>query len=58
MLNADDLDDLYTRACSAMTGLDKERTELFLARLTLLLMKQVGDRDRVIAAIEAARSDI
>lgn len=58
MLNADDLDDVYTRACSAMTGLGEERTELFLARLTLLLMKQVGDRDRVIAAIEAARTDI
>ena len=58
MLNADDLDDLYTRACGAMTELGEERTELFLARLTLLLMKQVGDRDRVIAAIEAARSDL
>lgn len=58
MLNADDLDDLYTRACDVMTELGEERTELFLARLTLLLIKQVGDRDRVIAAIEAARSDI
>jgi hypothetical protein len=39
-----------------MTELDEARQPLFLARLALLLMKEVGDAARVRAAIESARA--
>jgi Protein of unknown function (DUF2783) len=55
MLTAEQLDDVYTRACYAMTELGEAKGELFLARLALLLMKEVGDAPRVLAAIEAAK---
>ena len=55
MLNPDQLDEVYTRACHTMTGLGEKNTELFLARLTLLLMKEVGDSARILRAIDAAR---
>jgi hypothetical protein len=56
MLTDQELDDVYTRACHAMTELDEARQPLFLARLALLLMKEVGDAARVRAAIESARA--
>ena len=56
MLTDQELDDVYTSACTAMTDLGEARQSLFLARLTLLLMKEVGDAARIRAAIEAARS--
>jgi len=55
MLNADELDEVYTRACYVMTELGEAKTEMFLARLTLLLMKEVGDAARIQAAISAAQ---
>jgi hypothetical protein len=57
MLTDQELDDVYTRACYAMTELGEAKQPLFLARLALLLMKEVGDSKRVRAAIEAARLD-
>ena len=56
MLNPDQLDEVYTRACYTMTELGEKNTELFLARLSLLLMKEVGDSPRILAAIELAKS--
>ena len=58
MLSPDELDEVYTHACTVMTELGEARTELFLARLVLLLMKEVGDAARVDAAITAARSGL
>ena len=58
MLNEQELDDAYTRACYAMSELGEARTPLYLARLVLLLMKEVGDAGRVRAAIEAAREGL
>jgi len=55
MLSPDELDEVYTRACATMTELGAAKTELFLARLTLLLMKEVGDSARIQKAIAAAR---
>jgi hypothetical protein len=55
MLTPEELDEVYTRACYTMTELGEEKTELFLARLSLLLMKEVGDAARIQAAISAAR---
>lgn len=57
MLDEQSLDEVYTRACQLMTELGEARTPLFLARLCLLLMKEVGDADRIRAALEAARPD-
>ena len=47
MLTDQELDDVYTRACYAMTELGEARHALFLAQLALLLMKQVGDAGRI-----------
>jgi hypothetical protein len=55
MLTDQELDEVYTRACYAMTELDEARQPLFLARLALQLMKEVGDAERIRAAIETAR---
>ncbi len=58
MLSPDELDEVYTRACAAMTELGETRTEIFLARLALVLMKEVGDAARIEAAIAAAGSGL
>lgn len=58
MLDADQLDYVYTEACRGMSALGADQTELFLARLALLLMKEVGDSGRIIAAIDAARKSV
>jgi hypothetical protein len=55
MLTDQELDEVYTGTCYAMTALDDGEQRLFLARLALLLMKEVGDAGRVRAAIEEAR---
>ncbi len=55
MLTDQELDDVYTETCYAMTDLGEAKQALFLARLALLLMKEVGDAGRVRGAIEAAR---
>jgi hypothetical protein len=39
-----------------MTELGEARQPLYLARLALLLMKEVGDAGRIRAAIESARA--
>jgi hypothetical protein len=55
MLTDQELDELYTQACHAMTDLGEAKQPLFLARLALLLIREVGDADRVRSAIDAAR---
>jgi Protein of unknown function (DUF2783) len=54
MLTDQELDDVYTRACYAMTELGEGKQPVFLARLALLLMKEVGDAGRVRDAINSA----
>ena len=58
MLTDQELDEVYTQACYTMTEVGEGRTPLLLARLTLLLMKEVGDSARIRSAIEAARIDV
>lgn len=55
MLTDQELDDVYTRVCYAMTELGEAKQPLFLARLALALMKEVGDAGRIRAAIDSAR---
>lgn len=52
------LDELYTRACAAMTTLGEDKTPLFLARLVLLLMQALDDPQRAAHAIEAAQEGL
>ena len=58
MLDDQALDEVYTQACYAMTALGEKHQPLFLARLALLLMKEVGDAPRIRAAIESAREGL
>jgi hypothetical protein len=58
MLTPIELDEAYTQACHTMTHVGEARTPLYLARLSLLLMKEVGDLARIKAAIAAAAQDI
>ena len=55
MLTDQELDEVYTQACTTMTEVGEAKMPLFLARLALLLMKEVGDAVRVREAIAAAR---
>jgi hypothetical protein len=48
------LDELYTQACQTMTVLGAEKTELYLARLSLLLMQALDDPARIRSAIAEA----
>ena len=50
----EDLDELYTQACRAMTSAGEEKSELYLARLVLLLMHEIDDPQRIKRALEAA----
>lgn len=54
MMNAQELDDAYTRLCMALTAAGEHKTPMVLARLALLLMQEVGNVERVTHAIEAA----
>lgn len=54
MLTDQELDEVYTEACHRMTEVGEAQTPLFLARLALLLMKEVGDVPRIRAALQAA----
>ncbi len=49
-------DALYRECCVAISDAGRDRESLFLARLALLLIEEVGDAQRCHAAIaEAAR---
>jgi hypothetical protein len=56
MLSDQELDEVYTQACTTMTELGEAQMPLYLARLALLLMKEAGDAGRIRAAIAAARA--
>ncbi len=51
---AAELDAAYARLGRGLAAAGEAATPLVLARLTLLLMQEIGDAQRVNAAIEAA----
>lgn len=53
-MNEEQLDEVYTLTCRAMTDAGADKTELFLGRLVLLLMHEVDDVERIKRAIAAA----
>lgn len=54
MLTDTELAQAYTATCHAVSEAG-ERSELYLARLSLLLMKELGDPKRIQAAISQAQ---
>jgi hypothetical protein len=60
-MNESELDELYTLSCRAMSELgeeNEEKAQLFLARLSLLLMEALDDPARIRQAIGAARESL
>lgn len=53
-MSEQELDETYTALCQALTQAGEARTPMILARLALLLMKQVGDARAVREAIASA----
>jgi hypothetical protein len=53
--NLQDPDSFYEQLLDAHAGLSRDQSELFNARLILLLANQVGDLDTLRAALAAAR---
>lgn len=51
-------DRLYAACAQAITEAGPARESLFLARLALLLMEQVGNEARCLAALEEARREL
>jgi hypothetical protein len=46
-MKSEDLDIAYSEFCETMTGIGKDRAELFLARFALLSIISIGDLERV-----------
>ena len=53
-MTEEDLDELYTQTCRAMTSAGADKTELYLARLVLLLMHEIDEPQRIRRALAAA----
>ena len=57
-MTAEQLDQLYTQACYGMSDAGAAKTELFLSRLVLLLMHEIDEPERILAAIAQAREGL
>ena len=53
-MSDEELDETYTALCHTLTEAGEARTPTILARLVLLLMKQVPDVQAIRAAIDSA----
>ena len=53
MLTETELAEAYTATCHAVTAAG-DKSQLYLARLALLLMQELGDPKRIDAAIQQA----
>lgn len=54
-MNDSDLDLVYTTLCKTLTTEGEAQAPLYLARLALLCMTELGDAQRAVSLIEAAR---
>jgi len=52
---AEDIDDIYAAICGVLDETPQPSRELYLARLCLLLVGELDQKDRVMALIEQAR---
>ena len=57
-MNEQQLDEVYSETCNAVTAVGEAQSELFLARLALLLMRELDDPPRIREAIAAAREEM
>lgn len=57
-LSDSDRDHVYRAACLAISAAGADRERLYLARLVLLLMDELGDAERCLRVIEAAAADL
>ncbi len=57
-LNLQDADTFYEQLLDAHNGLSREQSELFNARLILILANQVGDARVLAECLEAARRHV
>ncbi|MFT3873283.1 MAG: FAD-dependent monooxygenase [Nocardioides sp.] len=53
-MSADEIDEVYSLLSAGLTDAGDEQTSMILARLSLLLMHEVDDKERVQAAIQEA----
>ena len=53
--NIKDPGGFYAELLAAHEGLDREESEALNARLVLILANHIGDRDKIRAALEAAK---
>jgi hypothetical protein len=53
-MNAEQLGEIYTDTCHAMTRVGEDNIELFLGRLVLLLMHEIGAPEQIRNAIAEA----
>lgn len=53
-----ELDEVYTLACRTISDVGEDRSELFLCRLALLLMREVGKSAPIKQAIANAREGL
>lgn len=49
-----DIEAVYEELAQAIDAAGEEQSELFLARLCLLMAREIGDRDRALALIGEA----
>lgn len=57
-LSIADLESVYDSLAQAIDRVPADRSSLYLTKLALLLASEVGDRECVIRAIEAALADL
>lgn len=53
-MNAAELDDIYSAICHRMTAAGESEALLYLGRLTLLLVNEIGDPAVIRRALDAA----
>jgi hypothetical protein len=58
MTEAESLESLWERLAEAITAAGPEREALFLAKLALLLGREIGDPSRIEALIATALRDL
>lgn len=54
----EDLERIYALLAETIDDVGAEREAVFLSKLALILAQELGDHDKVAAAIEAARRDL
>lgn len=55
-MNAEDIESVYDAIAKNIDAVGTENSELFLAKLSLLLAKATGDRDLVLKCISQANT--